>query len=69
MQALSQSASHQRVFATVPSDVVERVRMRIANDRLSFMDNSLSIADIAASLLRDYGEGKISIKGGILKSP
>ena len=68
LQAFTQSASHQRVYATVPSDVVELVRLRIENDRIQFMDRGLSMADVVATLLKSYGSGAISLKGDILKS-
>lgn len=69
IQAFTQAASHQRVFATVPADVMETARLRMENDKVQFQDRSINIADVVASLLRDYGLGKISIKGSILKSP
>lgn len=67
-QALQQTSSHARVHATVPADILELARLRIEDDKAQFQDRGLSMSDVVATLVRNYAQGKVSMKGEILKS-
>ena len=59
--AYSQASTIKRVYASVSNETFQELKLQISSDRTRFSDPDISIADVLATLVSLYGQGKITL--------